>query len=135
VTGSSFWEVQQDADDLAHAHALTLGLRTFLKLPPEDIETMRQTPGWPGLASVTPTWAREVHAMDHFGHDLDRFAAVTTATLLVVGEFSPPWLTDASRRLQHALPNSRLVELSGQAHDAYLTDLQAMAEAILKRTA
>jgi pimeloyl-ACP methyl ester carboxylesterase len=110
---------------------LTLGLRTFLKLPPEAVETLRQAPGWPALASMTPTGAREVHAMDHFGDDLDRFAAVTTATLLVVGELSPPWLTDTSRRLQHALPNSRLVELPGQAHDAYLTDPQAMAEAIL----
>jgi pimeloyl-ACP methyl ester carboxylesterase len=131
IGGDALAPFEQAVRDGDLDHALALGLRTFLKLPPEAVETLRQAPGWPALASMTPTWAREVHAMEHFGDDLDRFAAVTTATLLVVGELSPPWLTDTSRRLQHALPNSRLVELPGQAHDAYLTDPQAMAEAIL----
>jgi len=69
--------------------------------------------------------------MDTFGHDLQRFAAIKTPTLLVVGELSPPWLTDTSRRLQQAIPHSTIVTIPGQAHDAFLTDPPAMAEAIL----
>ncbi|MFI9173648.1 alpha/beta fold hydrolase [Streptomyces lincolnensis] len=111
--------------------ALVLGLRNFLKLPEEAIEAFRREPVWSVRASMTPTWAREVRAMDAFGDDLERFARLETPTLLVVGELSPPWLTDTSRRLMRSLPNGSVVEIPGQAHDAYLTDPAAMAEAIL----
>jgi pimeloyl-ACP methyl ester carboxylesterase len=111
--------------------ALTLGLRHFLKLPDQAIDEFRRAPVWPVRASMTPTWAREIRAMDAFGDDLDRFAALETPTLLVIGELSPPWLTDTSRALQRAIPNSRLVEIAGHAHDAYLTGPDAMASVIL----
>jgi pimeloyl-ACP methyl ester carboxylesterase len=131
VGGDALAPFEQAVRDGDLDHALTLGLRNFLKLPQEAIEVFRRDPVWSVRASLTPTWAREVRAMDAFGDDLKRFAALETSTLLVIGELSPPWLTDTSRRLQQALPNSRIVEIAGQAHDAFLTDPKAMAEAIL----
>ncbi|MET7519394.1 alpha/beta hydrolase [Streptomyces sp. NPDC005480] len=110
--------------------ALTLGLRNFLKFPDEAIEEFRQTPFWAIRASMTPTWAREMRAMDGFGDDLTRFAALDIPTLLVIGELSPRWLTDVSRRLHRALPDARLVEIPGEAHDAFLTGPHALADAI-----
>ncbi|MGW3652049.1 alpha/beta fold hydrolase [Streptomyces sp. NBC_00280] len=80
---------------------------------------------------MTPAWVREIRAVDAFGDDLEQFSVLETPTLLVVGQFRPPWLTDMSRRLQQAPPNGRLVEIPGHAHDAYLTDPGAMADAIL----
>jgi pimeloyl-ACP methyl ester carboxylesterase len=111
--------------------ALMLGLQHFLKLPEHAIEEFRHAPVWPVRASMTPTWAREIRAMDAFGDDLDRFAMMETPTLLVIGELSPPWLTGTSRELQRAIPNGRIVEIAGHAHDAYLTDPDMMASAIL----
>jgi pimeloyl-ACP methyl ester carboxylesterase len=110
--------------------ALALGLRNFLKFPEEAVEEFRQTPFWSIRASMTPTWAREMRAMDTFGDDLARFAALDIPTLLVIGELSPRWLTDVSRRLLQALPDARLVEIPGEAHDAFLTGPRALADAI-----
>jgi pimeloyl-ACP methyl ester carboxylesterase len=112
-------------------HALTLGLRNFLKLPDEAITAFRQDVVWSVRASMTPTWAREVRAMDAYGDDLQRFATTDTPTLLIIGELSPPWLTNTTRQLHQALPNSRLIQIPHQAHDAYLTDPNALAAAIL----
>ena len=111
--------------------ALMLGTRNFLQMPEEAIDEFRRSPVWSLRASMTPTWAREVRAIDAFGDDLDRFTGLTTPTLLVTGELSPPVLLDISRRLDEALPNSRLVQIPGHAHEAYLTAPEALAEEIL----
>jgi pimeloyl-ACP methyl ester carboxylesterase len=111
--------------------ALTVGLQHFVKMPDAVIDAMRQEPVWPALASMTPTWTREVRAIDDFGADLDRFAALDIPTLLIVGGFSPPWLTENSRRLQRVIPNADLVEIPGHAHVAHNTAPAEMAEAIL----
>jgi pimeloyl-ACP methyl ester carboxylesterase len=102
-------------------HALTLGTRNFLRMPDAAIEEFRHSPVWSLRASMTPTWAREVRAIDAFGDDLDRFTGLTAPTLLVTGELSPPVLLTTSRRLHKHLPNGRLVEIPGHAHEAYLT--------------
>jgi pimeloyl-ACP methyl ester carboxylesterase len=113
--------------------ALTIGLRHFVKLPAEAVEAFRYGAPtlWSARASMTPSWIRELRAIDAFGDDLERFAALDIPTLLVIGELSPLWLTDTSRRLQQALPTSRIVEIPGQAHDAHVIDPEAMAQAIL----
>ncbi|CAM5743874.1 hypothetical protein SALBM311S_12128 [Streptomyces alboniger] len=81
--------------------ALALGLRNFLKFPDEAIEEFRQTPfSRPCRASMTPTWAREMRAMDSFGDDLTRFTTLNIPTLLVIGELSPL----ADRRLPPPAP-------------------------------
>ena len=115
-------------------YALTLGTRNFLGMPEQAIEQFRNSPVWSLRASMTPTWAREVRAIDAFGDDLDRFAALTAPTLLVTGELSPPVLTAISRRLNETLPNSRLVEIPGHAHEAYLTAPDTLAKEILAFT-
>ncbi len=120
--------LQEEDFDLA----LTVGLQHFVKMPDAVIDTMRQEPVWPALASMTPTWTREVRAIDGFGADLDRFAALDIPTLLIVGGFSPPWLTQNSRRLQQVIPKADLVEIPGHAHVAHNTAPAAMAEAILQ---
>lgn len=111
--------------------ALTLGTRNFLRMSEAAIEEFRRSPVWSVRASMTPTWAREVRAIDAFGDDLDRFAAITAPTLLVTGELSPPPLTETSRCLCQVLPHSRIIEIPGHAHEAYLTAPEALAEAIL----
>ncbi|MFF3373723.1 alpha/beta fold hydrolase [Streptomyces sp. NPDC002680] len=111
--------------------ALVFGTRNFLRMPEEAIEEFRRSPVWATRASMTPTWAREVRAIDTFGDDLDRFARLGVPTLLVTGEFSPPVLLDISRRLHEVLPISRLVQIPGHAHEAYLTAPETLAEEIL----
>ena len=82
------------------------------------------------LLPPRPSPHAALRAMDSFGDDLARFAALDIPTLLVIGELSPGWLTDVSRRLHQALPDARLVEIPGEAHDAFLTGPHALADAI-----
>jgi pimeloyl-ACP methyl ester carboxylesterase len=110
--------------------ALAFGLKKFLRLPESAINDFRRTPVWPVRASMVSTWAREVRAMDTFDADLTRFAGLHSPTLLIIGELSPPWLTETSRQLNLVLPNSRIVEIPREAHDAFLTDPEAMAALI-----
>lgn len=131
VGGDAIAPFERAVEDGDLDRALTLGVRNFLKMPEEAIEEFRHSPVWCVRASMTPTWAREVRAIDTFGDGLDRFARLDTPTLLVVGELSPPALTDTSRRLHDTLPNSRVIEIPGHAHEAYLTAPAAVAEAIL----
>jgi pimeloyl-ACP methyl ester carboxylesterase len=113
-------------------HALTLGLRNFLKLPDEAITAFRQDVVWSVRASMTPPHGPVKSApWTQYGDDLQRFATTDTPTLLIIGELSPPWLTNTTRQLHQALPNSRLIQIPRQAHDAYLTDPNALAAAIL----
>jgi pimeloyl-ACP methyl ester carboxylesterase len=112
--------------------ALALGLVNFVGMPQPAIDGMRQEPVWPALASMAPSWPREIQAIDNFGDDLARFAAVDIPVLLIVGELSPAWLIENSRRLQQTMPNAGFVEISGHAHVAHNTDPNAMAEAILE---
>jgi pimeloyl-ACP methyl ester carboxylesterase len=111
--------------------ALTLGLRHFVRLSDPMIEMVRSTPLWSPRAALTPSWCRELRAIDGFGADLDRFAALTIPTLLITGEHTPPWLIDTSHELQRAIPDSELVVIADQAHDAHLLDPEAMASVIM----
>ena len=111
--------------------ALTLGLRHFIKIPEPMIELIRGTPLWAPRAALTPTWGRELRAIDAFGADVERFGALKSPTLLITGELSPAWLVDTSQQLQQAIPNSRLAVIPGQAHDAYLLAPAAMASVIM----
>ena len=79
---------------------------------------------------MTPSWTREVRAIDQFGSDLKRFGAISVPVLLIVGEASPPWLTDISRRLALVLPGAELTEIPGQAHDAHIFDAAVMGAKI-----
>jgi pimeloyl-ACP methyl ester carboxylesterase len=99
-------------------------------MPDDAIAALRQQPIWSRLAAMTPSWIREIRAIDQFGSDLKRFRAVSVPVLLIVGEASPPWLTDISRRLALVLPDAELAEIPGQAHDAHVFDAAAMGAKI-----
>jgi pimeloyl-ACP methyl ester carboxylesterase len=131
VAGEALAPFERAVDDGDLDGALTLGLRHFIKMDEPVIEMIRSTPLWAPRAALTPTWGRELRAIDAFGADLTRFGALTMPMLLVTGELSPPWLVDTSRQLQQAIPASRDAVIRSQAHDAHLGDPEAMAAVIL----
>ena len=102
------------------------GLRTFLGLPDHAIDAFRRSPLWAPRAALTPTWGREVRAIDTFDSDLARFSALNLPTMLLVGQHSPGPLVATSHHLARALHDAQLTELAGQAHDAYLTGTQLL---------
>ena len=114
--------------------ALALGLREFVGMPDEAIALMRGQPIWARLSGMTPSWTREIRALDEFlaglGRDLGRYGAVSVPVLLLMGELSPPWLTTASRRLARSLPEVTVAELPGHAHDAHVFAASTVADQI-----
>ena len=102
------------------------GLRNFLGLPDHAIDAFRRSPLWAPRAALTPTWGREVRAIDTFDPDLTRLSALQMPALLLVGQHSPEPLVATSHHLASALHDARVSELTGQAHDAYLTGTQLL---------
>lgn len=102
------------------------GLRSFLGLPDQAIEAFRRSPLWAPRAALTPTWGREVRAIDSFDSDLARFSPLQVPTLLLVGQHSPAPLVATSHHLAGSLHDAQLTELAGQAHDAYLTGTELL---------
>jgi pimeloyl-ACP methyl ester carboxylesterase len=101
--------------------ALEIGYTRFAAIPEEQVRKMRAWPEWNDARALAWTWAREAAAVDRLGLSLDRYRAIQTPTLLLVGTKSAPRpLRDTTDALSRTLPNARILELSGQGHLANL---------------
>lgn len=110
---------------------LVLFLREIAQSTPAEIDAQRSAPEWRDLVDAAHVWPRSVEAIGEYEFDADRFAAVTTPTLLLTGSESPQFLRDATVRVTDALPNSRLVTFDGHAHEAMLTAPDRFIEEVL----
>jgi pimeloyl-ACP methyl ester carboxylesterase len=110
--------------------ALAIGSAEFVKFPPVSAEILRSVPGFAERAVLAPTWSREIRATDAFGADLGRFASITAPTLMFTGLQSPGWLIENARAIQQSIPNSRLIELPDQAHDAFASEPGRIAQQV-----
>jgi len=83
-----------------------------------EIEQMRTTSAWQARIASVHTLPREMMALTHYQFDPDRFKSLQTPTLLLYGGDSQPFIKAAMDALDAVLPDSRIVELAGQAHIA-----------------
>jgi len=95
---------------------LTVGVQ----VPPQLIDQIRSSPGWPDMESVAHTLAYDGlvmgDAMAGSPEPLMRWATVETPTLVIDGGESPPWIRNSARTLAETLPNSTYRTLQGQGH-------------------
>lgn len=101
--------------------ALMLFFRDVAGVPASELEVLRSAPNWPARVDAAPTVLRETEAPTTYEFDPNRFADVTTPTLLLLGGESPRYLTDATKSLAEALPAARTAVLDGQGHVAMNT--------------
>jgi pimeloyl-ACP methyl ester carboxylesterase len=94
-------------------------MQEVVRMPPAQLEALRSDPSWEARLAAAHTIPRELRLVD--GEGFERFAAVDAPTLLLVGGDSPPFLVEASRRLEQALPDARLETMPGQQHVAMNT--------------
>jgi hypothetical protein len=66
--------------------ALTIGLREIVHLSAGEISALCPTPLWKQSAAHTPTWMRELEAINRLGPSLDRYRHLAAPTLLLLGE-------------------------------------------------
>ncbi|MGA2809576.1 MAG: alpha/beta hydrolase [Terracidiphilus sp.] len=111
--------------------ALEIGLRKFVGLPGSHVHAMRSSRSWPRLATLVPTWPRELKAMDGLAGDVDEYVAITCPTLLLLGtESADHPFRHAISALSQTLPDVRIASLAGQSHMAMRSAQSLLAQQI-----
>jgi pimeloyl-ACP methyl ester carboxylesterase len=89
-------------------------------MPPEAIPALRQNPSWARMTAVAPTLAYDSRIMaDTTRGDpapLERWASVTTPTLIIDGTDTFPFMHPSADALAAVLPNAERATLEGQDH-------------------
>ena len=96
---------------------LTAMYRDLVAMPPEELELLRSQRGaWAVRLGNAPSLPREMRAIERYAFEAQRFAAMRTPTLLLVGGDSPPREQANAQTVAQALPNAQVVVLPGQQH-------------------
>jgi len=97
-------------------------LVTFLqegpRYPPEVIAAQQARPDWSYRLTFAHTLPREAQALERYVFEPGRLADLRVPTLLLLGSQSPPFFRQAIEALDTALPDSEVVVLQDQHHNA-----------------
>jgi pimeloyl-ACP methyl ester carboxylesterase len=98
--------------------ALMFFFREVVRVPEAQVEVMRASPTWATRIAAAHTLAREIRVEADYRLDLVKLRAVRAPALLLLGSESPRYFGEATRELNHAIPNSTVHLLEGQQHIA-----------------
>jgi pimeloyl-ACP methyl ester carboxylesterase len=87
--------------------------------PDEAIADMQAEPWWPGLVALAHSLLHDSEVMgDRAGGTLPSgiLDSVSTPTLVIYGDQSPPWMLDVAEQLVDGLPDGALRVLPGEDH-------------------
>lgn len=100
---------------------VTSMFRELLSMPAHEVEDLRALPTWPARVAAAHTIVRESWGELDYQFEAGHFADLRIPTLLLLGSDTLPALELVTRRLDEALPNSRIAVLPGQQHLAMMT--------------
>jgi pimeloyl-ACP methyl ester carboxylesterase len=112
--------------------ALLFFKENLLGMPPDAIENERSTKYWQVMVNAAPTLPRELKAVAGYKFNAAKFNDLNLPTLLLSGSESPELFKEAIKKLNEALPNSRITVLEGQEHDAALTAPDLFTDKVLQ---
>jgi pimeloyl-ACP methyl ester carboxylesterase len=101
--------------------ALVQFFRAVVGSSPTELDAYRSSPDWPARVDAVHTVIREERARKGYEFDSARFDRLTAPTLLLSGDESAPFLTDATDVLDDVLPNSQTAIFAGHGHAAMNT--------------
>ena len=103
--------------------------RDTLSVPDAELDEVRATALWPPIVADAPASLRDLRALHRYAFDPERFRGLGVPVLLQVGTESPRhfYVTDA---LSGVLPDVRIEELAGQAHEGMTTAPEMYAAAV-----
>jgi pimeloyl-ACP methyl ester carboxylesterase len=107
-------------------------MREVAGLPPETVEYMRSQPAWQARVDAAHTIPRELRAVKAYGFDPERFGDLGVPTLLLSGGDSPAALRKAGEAVDQALPDSRIVVMSGHGHAAMDTGTDLFTTEVIR---
>jgi pimeloyl-ACP methyl ester carboxylesterase len=86
-------------------------------IPEAFVAQMRSAPFRAGMEAIAHTLVYDATIVGDLKLPTELIASVTTLTLVIDGENSPPMLRNAVGAVSETLPNGRRVTLAGQTHD------------------
>jgi pimeloyl-ACP methyl ester carboxylesterase len=103
--------------------------RDTLSVPVEELDELRTTELWPPIVGDAEASLRDLRALSRYDFKAERFRDLRVPVLLQVGTESPRdlYVTDA---LAGVLPDVRIDQLPGQAHEGMTTAPEMYAEAV-----
>jgi pimeloyl-ACP methyl ester carboxylesterase len=124
-------------EELVGKGELEQALVTFqmevVKQSQEEIARMKARPTWAGLVASMAVHARQMRALAAYRFDATRMRSVTVPTLLLIGEATmSPHAKESIGALRASLPNTKLVVLRRQEHNAMEAGRDVLADAIIK---
>lgn len=114
------------------AAVITTFLKDFLHLSPLEMELVSYLPVWPARVAAAHTIPRELRRIQGYHFQPERFSALKAPTLLLLGGDSPPHMRASIEALHQILPNSQLVVMPGQQHNAISTAPAVFADEVLR---
>jgi pimeloyl-ACP methyl ester carboxylesterase len=125
-------QIEQLVKNGSPEQALILFQKTIVQQPADEIERMRSRPNWQGLVATVALQPRQMRALAKYQFDADRMKKIKIPTLLLLGTDTRSfYLKRSIEALQLSLPNSTLVELKAQGHNAVDGGRQTLADAIV----
>ncbi|MGH7960937.1 MAG: alpha/beta fold hydrolase [Candidatus Binatia bacterium] len=103
--------------------------RDRLSVPVEELDALRSTELWLSILADAEASLGDLRALSRYDFKAERFRELRVPVMLQVGTESPRdlYVTDA---LAAVLPNVRIQELPGQAHEGMTTAPRMYAEAV-----
>jgi pimeloyl-ACP methyl ester carboxylesterase len=103
--------------------------RDRLSVPVEELNELRATKLWPPIISDAKASLGDLRALSRYDFKAERFRDLRVPVMLQIGTESPRdlYVTDA---LAAILPDARVEELHGQAHEGMTTAPRMYAEAV-----
>jgi pimeloyl-ACP methyl ester carboxylesterase len=100
-----------------------------LSVPLEDLDELKTTPLWAPIVADAPASLGDLRALSRYEFEPGRFGDLRMPVMLQVGTESPRhlYVTDA---LAGVLPDVRIDELAGQAHEGMTTAPRMYAERV-----
>jgi pimeloyl-ACP methyl ester carboxylesterase len=127
----SFAELAPRLDEAAAAgrrsEAVELYFTQVMGMPAAAVAPMRRAPMWPGLEAIAHTLGYDLRITARGPARLERLSSVRSATFVMDGGASPPWMREAIETLAMAIPGARRRTLEGQTH---AVDPRALARAV-----
>jgi len=129
-------EVAVRIEEMVKQGKLEQALVTFqteiVKQSPEEIARMKARPTWAGLVASIPVHPRQMRALLTYRFDASRMKSVSMPTLLLIGEETKSHYAKRSiAALRESLPNSKVVVLARQEHNAMEAGRDTLANAII----
>ena len=122
--------MQQALDDGRDEDAVLIMMREVVRMPEDEIATMRSLPSWPARVAAAPTLPREMSV--ELVWDPQEGPNVTARTLVILGGDSLAFMVEAAQRVLDGVPGAKLVVLEGQQHVADVIQPEKFADVVIE---